>query len=129
MLDEAVDEVGGHEGLAGARRHLHERARPPVREGLLRPLDGLGLCRPQVALVERRHPAEIRPKLLSRAGELHESLRLVEMEDVPAAGVRVEVVREPDLLAIRLICAEEWAAVRGEVLRQAVCVTRCLVPT
>src|SRR5258708_39282343 len=53
MLDEAITEITGSEGLAAAGGHLNESARAGCGEGLLQAFDGAGLSRPKIALVER----------------------------------------------------------------------------
>ena len=39
VLDEAVNLVAGHEGLAAAGGHLHQRPGPPLREGIFQVLN------------------------------------------------------------------------------------------
>src|SRR5258708_35451160 len=53
MLDEAITEITGSEGLAAAGGHLNESARAGCGAGLLQAFDGAGLSRPKIALVER----------------------------------------------------------------------------
>src|ERR1019366_1454308 len=94
VLDEPVAEVDGGESLAAAGRHLHQRTKAVGGERLIEVLDALDLYLPQMADVQRRHLSKMRPHLLVELDEADQFFGPVEGEDVPAASVRLQGVRE-----------------------------------
>ena len=115
VLDEAVGDVGRGEGLAGAGRHLDQRARAVRGERLLEVADGRDLRGPEARLSQRRQRAQA----VSQRGcggmlrDVREPagkrLRPVEREHRAARGVGVERVREAGLGPGRLVGERERA--------------------
>ena len=111
-LDEPVAEGDGGEGLAAAGRHLDQGARAVVGQGRFEVLDALD---PGPATDARCSAAASRRSsathLLVELDEADQFFGPVEGEDVPAAGVRLQGVREVRDVAGGLV---------GEGQRQAV---------
>ncbi len=60
VFEQPVDRSDGSIGLAGAGRHLNERARAVILEGCLKLLNGIDLARPEARGVQVRKPPEPR---------------------------------------------------------------------
>ncbi len=110
-LDEPVDERHGGERLAAAGGHLHQRARPVLRERPLQVPYRPYLRGPQPLLDQGRHLPQPLADLLILPRESQQLLRAVEGEDLAAPGVGLEGVGE---------LRERPRALVGEGQRQAV---------
>ena len=139
VLDQAVCLVAGHEGLAASGGHLHQRPRPPCRQGLLQVPDGPLLHRPQARRVQRRHGLQSLAQVVSRqvvtplfsypmcattggfgdADPLGECLGRMECKDQTASRLRVKPVGELRLYACALVQERERPLVVGKVVGQA----------
>ena len=117
-LDEAVGEVDGGVGLAGAGRHLDERSRLVGREGPLEVGDGLHLGLPEVGGDEGRHLAQALVELLVRARPVEQRLGTMERKDVAGARFGVQVVGEVRFGTGALERERERAAPRRQLGRQ-----------
>jgi hypothetical protein len=93
-LDEAVREGDGGERLAGAGGHLDEGAGPIVSEGQFQVADGLDLDTPEPRLVQRRQLPEPVADLFIQSDQSEKFFGTVEGEDIAAAGVLFQTVRE-----------------------------------
>ena len=103
VLDQPVADVRGGERLPRAGRHLDQRPRTVLGQGLLQVADRLGLLAPQPPLIQRRHGLQpgAEGRQVRVLGDLPQPLgqRLgpVEGEHAAAAGIRVIPVGEPGL--------------------------------
>jgi hypothetical protein len=125
VADQAVADVRRGVRLAGAGRHLDQRARAVVGEGVLEVVDRSCLGGPEVVGGQRRQVlkevtqgAIAAPAVLDSCGE---GLGPVKGEDVAACRLGVEGVREARLDPGRLVCERQRAVERlRQIVGQAV---------
>ena len=93
-LEQAIGDVDGREGFAGAGGHLDEGAEVGVGKGILEVADGGALDFPKSGVVEGRQALEARAQLVGLREPFGEGFGAEETEDLATAGLRVEAVGE-----------------------------------
>src|SRR5258708_2259451 len=94
MRDQAVDEIAGGESLAGAGRHLHQRARVGAPEGRFDTVDGLDLAVTESRRGERREGLQSVTQARALLERFEDRGRLVERKE--SARARTRVPQIPD---------------------------------
>ena len=119
VLDQAIGEGDGSEGLAAAGGHLDQRPRAVLGKGLLQLGDGLDLSSPQAVGDQGRKLLQASAQLLRALYPGAQRLWLVEGEQAAAAGIGIETVGEEGLHAGAFVEEGEGRVVVQGELAQA----------
>ena len=119
VLEQAIDDVDGGEGLARPGGHLDERPLIGLGKGLFEAADGAGLDRPQAGLVQGRQFSQLRAQGRGLRHPRLERLGPREVEDRAAPRHRVEPVGEVGYGAVGLEQERQGDAIHVEPVGDA----------
>jgi hypothetical protein len=127
LLDEAVGEGAGREGLPGAGGELDERPRLVLGERFFQPLDCLDLTVAQAGDVKRRHFAQAATQGLGLLQPLPQRFRAVKGEETTRTRLGIAQVAKERLVPRALEAIDKDVVPAGEVWRQRANVLRRLL--